>query len=154
MSDDAEKKFLIVDLDGTLCDIAHRVDLAKAGLWDDFGEALIHDGVIRATKHVLSYLSPFHHVIGLTGRDEKFSDLTWRWMNLKGIGDMFEDILMRPDGDFRPDNEIKIELLEGFFGDKGKVLENVILVLEDRDRVVTSLREYGLTVWQVRDGDY
>ena len=33
------KKWIIVDLDGTICDCAHRLDMAKDGRWEDFHEA-------------------------------------------------------------------------------------------------------------------
>ena len=66
----------------------------------------------------------------------------------------FEELLMRSDNDFRPDHEVKIELLEKRFGGKEGVIRNVWFVVDDRDQVVEALRNYGLTVFQPANGGY
>jgi hypothetical protein len=43
-------------------------------------------------------------------------------------------------------------MTEEYFGSKEAVLQNVIFVLDDRDKVVEAWRNYGLPCWQVRPG--
>lgn len=61
-----------------------------------------------------------------------------------------EILLMRPEGDTRRDNIVKQELYEQHI----KPVYNVLLVLDDRDRVVAMWREQGLTCLQVNYGDF
>lgn len=151
-------KFIIVDLDGTLCDCSGRVHLAQAGLWDEFNAACGDDKPIASTVGVLKILTNANYdfvpvMIALTGRSAKFRLETERWITTHAPG-LIDEVLMRPEHDYRPDGEVKIGLLEELFGSKEAVLESVLVVLDDRDRVVQALRDYGLTVWQVREGDY
>jgi hypothetical protein len=61
---------------------------------------------------------------------------------------------MRKEGDFRPDDEVKPELLNDFL-EKSKLNKDVILmVFEDRNIMVKKWREMGLTVAQVAEGDF
>jgi hypothetical protein len=45
-------------------------------------------------------------------------------------------------------------MLIDLFGSKENVQEKVLVVLEDRDRVVEAFREMGLPCWQVQAGGY
>jgi hypothetical protein len=78
--------------------------------------------------------------------------VTTEW--LKKYCPVIEHVMMRADGDFRPDIEIKIEALEDAFGSRQGVLDSVICVIDDRDKLVAALRDYGLTVLQPREGAY
>jgi hypothetical protein len=61
---------------------------------------------------------------------------------------------MRKEGDFRPDDVVKPELLNDFL-EKSKLNKDVILmVFEDRNIMVKKWREMGLTVAQVAEGDF
>ena len=60
-------------------------------------------------------------------------------------------MLMRAEGDFRPDEQVKRELYET------RVLPafgHATYVLDDRDKVVRMWRSLGLTVLQVADGNF
>jgi hydroxymethylpyrimidine pyrophosphatase-like HAD family hydrolase len=148
-------KFIVTDLDGTLCNMEHRVHLAQAGEWDEFHSLLHMDKSYPQIKDtLLSYMEQGRDVIGLTGRPEKYRKATEKWIKDHGLLGVFNLILMRPDFDFTPDAELKIKLLEEHFGSRDNVLEQVWVVLEDRDKVVEAMRNYGLIVYQTRQGDY
>ncbi len=145
-----QKSCVILDLDGTLCDNGHRVNFAKMGMWDEFHSGLTQDKPFSDVWHFL------HHnmlrVIACTGRNERYRTQTMRWLSNHDVA--VEALLMRPDDDFTKDYDMKIKLIEGFFGDKEAALKQIAFCLEDRDQVVEAFRNYGLPTWQVRMGEY
>lgn len=147
-----DKRFVVVDLDGTVFDIVHRVDYAKARQWDDFHSRLTFDKVYPDVKFFIEKMAINANIIACTGRPERWREPTIQMITKNGI--IIDELLMRPDDDYRKDGELKIALLESFFGDKEKVLEHVAFCLEDRDHVVEAYRNYGLPAWQVRVGEY
>lgn len=149
------KNTIIVDMDGTLSDATHRAELAQQGYWDFFHEASIDDPICNEVAEFCKMASDNgYELIILTGRNEKFREITKEWLVFKSVRSYFDEILMRPDNDFSKDVDMKIALLEGHFGSKEKVLENVLFCLDDRDGVVEGFRDYGLACWQVKQGDY
>lgn len=151
------RNYLIVDLDGTLCNSSHRQHLAQARQWDEF-HSLIHlDTVCEEVATVILALQKYNRnliTLAVTGRNESNRVATAKWLLNHRLGALFDEVLMRPDFDGTPDHDLKPKMLEEYFGSKDKVLENVLIVLEDRTKVVESLRNYGLVVFQVREGDY
>ena len=147
-------KIVIVDMDGTLSDATHRSHLAQSGQWDEFHSASKDDPVREAVADFCRVCGHEFELIILTGRNEKFRNQTNEWLKAMGLASCFSQLLMRPDDDFRPDIEMKIALLEDFFGSKESVLEEVSFCLDDRDKVVEGFRDYGLDCWQVKQGDY
>ena len=148
------KDIIVVDLDGTLCDCAHRQDYARAGQWEEFHGRLVHDRPHEDVAYFLKELSFYHKVIAVTGRNEAFRQLTWDWLKKHKLDENIDEILMRPDGDWSPDHELKTQMLEKALGNKSTVLERVAIVLEDRDKVIEAYRNYGLPCWQVRPGSF
>lgn len=59
-------------------------------------------------------------------------------------------LFMRTDGDYRPDDVVKREIYEEVIQDN----YTVIVVLDDRNRVVNMWRDLGLTCLQVAEGDF
>jgi len=148
------KSYIVIDLDGTIADISHRVHLAQARLWDDFNALASEDALWGSTMNIIPFLAKTYSCIIVTGRDEKWRVQTEKWLEDNGIARYFNAVLMRPSGNFDHDYKVKIELLEEHFSGKDGVLENVLLALDDRDAVVEAYRNYGLECWQVRQGDY
>jgi hypothetical protein len=56
---------------------------------------------------------------------------------------------MRKNDDFRPDHEVKREILNDHINK-----DRVRLVIEDRASVVKMWRQEGLVCWQVADGEF
>lgn len=146
---------VVIDLDGTLCNCSHRVHHAQNGDWDAFHEGLMDDTLVIPVGNIAHMFDENGFtVIALTGRPDKYRKLTMEWMQKAHVRHCFSDILMRPDDDYTHDAELKIRLLEEYCGSKELVLAQVHLVLDDRDKVVEAMRNYGLTVFQTRQGDY
>jgi hypothetical protein len=147
----------IWDIDGTIANCDHRLHWIKdkPKNWKAFHAALHRDTVIEPTASILKLLwnSSSYRVIFCTARGEECRESTVEWIaeNLHfNEDDVNEVLFMRPANDFRPDYEVKRELLDqirarGF---------NPTLVFEDRTNVVAMWREAGLTCYQVADGDY
>ena len=165
------KDIIVCDLDGTLCNIDHRLHFVQyvnkpvEGVpldcnerprkdWDSFFAGVPNDTV---NKPVLEVLERFQFegfkIIFSSGRPERCRADTVQWFYKHT--DLFEDtkagetLYMRQDGDFRRDDIVKQEILDKYI-DKDRVL----FVLDDRDQVVDMWRRNGLTCFQVAEGDF
>jgi hypothetical protein len=72
--DERSKRIVvIVDIDGTVADCAHRVHLAQATEWDEFHALSPYDTPKFETVEFIKVLQAQGYIIfGLTGRDEKY----------------------------------------------------------------------------------
>ena len=150
------KSWIVMDLDGTLCDCSHRVHWAQAKEWDQFHAGIPEDKPNPDAVFFLEAIERLdrHNVIICTGRDERQSNATWSWLYAYNLGRFFEAALFRPEGDRSPDHELKLRLVSEFFGSQEAALNNVSLVLDDRDKVVEAWRDAGFRCWQVAAGSY
>lgn len=136
---------LIVDIDGTVADctgVRNPYDTTKYHLdepkWD----------VIKIVQDY-AYRSIPKKIIFVSGRDAKFKEVTYEWL-MEWVKVPIEGLFMRPEGDTRRDDIVKLELFETHI--RGKY--NIWTVLDDRDRVVKAWRSIGLPVCQVAEGDF
>lgn len=146
--------WIVVDLDGTLNDNEHRAHLAQDRKWDEFHAASKDDYPCNPVREVVRIMSSNYKILLLTGRNERYRSMTLNWLQQNHISPFIDDLAMRPDSDFRPDIEMKICILESYFGSKENVLGSVLFCLDDRDRVVEGFRNYGLPCFQVKQGEY
>jgi hypothetical protein len=84
----------------------------------------------------------------VSGRMEQCRQETVAWLNRHGLDAVH--LHMRPDGDYRPDDELKREIYEQEIR-AGYLVTGVI---DDRDKVVRMWRSLGLCVLQVAEGDF
>lgn len=135
---------IIVDLDGTLCNIGARHPIHDQ---DKCGE----DQVVEAVAHLLTkfaatppYSLAYTSVILLTGRNDQYRDETEHWLEEHMIA--YDELIMRPDKDYAPASQFKQDMYR-------KHIEpycNVIFVIEDTQTVVDMWRRLGLFVFQVQ----
>lgn len=146
-----KRNVIVVDIDGTLCNSAHREHMARAGLWDEFHADLGKDEPWNDVKLMVELIGSIEEyvVVGLTGRNEAHRQATWRWLNDNEI--VLDLLIMRPNNDFRSDHELKPALLAERLDNPQ---ERVWFILEDRDKVVEAWRKLGYNCWQVRPGGY
>ena len=145
-----EKNLVIVDLDGTLADGKHRerhLHPKDKRDWDAYyAECHLdtpHEDVIKMVNALsMSGLT----IVILTGRREDTRKTTEEWLEHKCVH--YDALIMRPIGNFINDHIWKPEIIKLF----GK--ENILMVIEDRNRIVKALREEGYRVVQVADGDF
>lgn len=146
-------KTYIVDIDGTLANIEHRlhfIDRQRLGGpdWNAFFAACSDDKPIQPVIDVVICLQDAgNELIFLTGRSDSVRGQTMEWLSRHGFPS--GEIIMRAHGDHRPDTIAKRELLETLTAE-GKIISGVF---EDRPSVCRVWRELGLTVFQVGSGE-
>lgn len=143
---------IIVDIDGTLADLSHRLHFIadpKKKDWDGFFAAAVDDKPIGPVVDMVLGLSQSCRLVIVTGRPEWTRNATQVWLRdhagLNGY-----PLYMRATEDRRDDSIVKLEILKQIRAD-GYRPE---LAIDDRKRVVAMWRKAGITCAQVADGDY
>lgn len=149
-------KAIVIDLDGTLADCSARVHLAQAKEWEAFHAGIpddkVRDDVVCLLK-MINHIG-WYDVIVCTGRDEAHRFATEMWLAENGLNFYIDAILMRPNGNRESDHVLKVQMVDEYFGGREGALEKVVMVLDDRDRVVEAFRNAGFICWQVAAGAY
>lgn len=137
--DDMLPTAIIVDTDGTLAN--------HEGIRSPYDTSKYHlDTVHEDVAGVVRWLGEIHQIIGVSGRDAAFSDVTSQWWRGQARVD-WDELHFRPEGDTRPDDVIKAEIYEHHI--RGKF--NIVGVFDDRARVLAMWRAKGLTTFAVGD---
>lgn len=146
------KKAIIVDIDGTLADVEHRVHhvQAKAKNWRAFNDAMDMDELnIWCAKLIDAMKAQSFDILFVTGRDEDYRDKTETWLKIYNIN--YDKLFMRASIDFRPDHEVKKEIYLKEIKQKWEV----VFVVDDRLSVVEMWRkELNLVCLQCDWGDF
>ena len=140
--------YAVFDLDGTLCNIDHRLPLIKSENpdWDAFYDACEDDHPNwPIIKTLCIFMRIGYRVEIWTGRSDQVRDKTEAWLGRHGI---WKHVLtrMRPAGDHSTDVKLKKAWLKQTWHEHTIVPE---LVFEDRTRVVEMWRSEGITCCQV-----
>ncbi len=147
-----KSRAVIIDLDGTLCNIEHRRHLLESKDWSAFFAEMDKDTVNQWCKELIwSCLESRWSLIFVSGRSEDYREVTERWIEDHAVpSSMHWTLFMRPSGDYRKDAEVKKEIyirdIEPRF--------DVIFCVDDRQQVVDQWRELGLVCLQCAKGDY
>ena len=141
------QKDVIVDIDGTIADCSHRQHFIRGRRkkWKKFFEAASKDRPRIDVVAQVRELAKRHRIHLVSGRPEEYRQQTLEWLTHYRIP--FESLHMRENGDYRPDDIVKQEILDLCF-DK----DNIELVIDDRPRVVRMWESNGLKVLDVGDG--
>ncbi len=133
----------IVDLDGTLALLGDRSPYATDGIERDQPNW----PVIQVVQS-LAANPQVGAIVILSGRSEATREATQAWLAQHEVP--CDLLLLRPEGDYRPDQVLKLQALR-------KRIEphyRVTGVLEDRAKVVRMWREQGLVCLQVAEGNF
>lgn len=144
---------VVVDIDGTVANIKHRLAYIKTSPknYDAFYAGVYHDEVYHDIVFLVqSLFNAGATIIMASGRPEKTRENTERWLIEKAGLDCWVKLYMRADNDFRPDDIIKLELLEQMQNDG----YNPTMAIDDRQRVVDMWRNAGLRCLQVAPHDF
>ena len=148
-----KRSSVIIDLDGTLCDLTHRrhyVQRESKKDWKGFFAEIDKDVPNPAVSMIYNMtVADGLAVIFLSGRPSEHRKVTERWLDKHGFEDYFA-LFMRPFNNKGDDTIIKEQLyrkyVEPYF--------DVKLVLDDRTRIVNMWRQLGLHCFQVAEGDF
>ena len=152
----SDKDIIIFDLDGTLADCSHRVHhiLKKPKVWTTFFAACGDDRPIEHMIKLFRILSPYHgmfcdyEVWIVSGRSDECRYETEQWL-ASHVGP-YDRLIMRKAGDYTDDSILKPSWLE----DGTIPKERVLVVFDDRNRVVQAWRAAGVPCMHVADGDF
>lgn len=130
-----------MDIDNTVADKGTRDPYDYSKVSEDTVIAPIADlvGMFDARGYWILFVS---------GREDSCRHETQKWLDENLIPN--EELIMRPAGDYRPDEVVKAEI----YREHIEPVYDVRYVLDDRNKVVRMWRELGLTVLQVADGDF
>jgi hypothetical protein len=132
----------LCDIDGTLAIKGERGPFD----WDRVGEDTPNKPVVRVVQ---AMRRAGHSFLFISGRMEQCRGATIDWLQrFVTLEPLYPgDLLMRADGDFRPDDVVKKEMYDSLWG------YDVEGVFDDRARVVAMWRSLGLTVFDVAGWD-
>lgn len=145
------QKAILVDIDGTLADVEHRVHHVQSDTknWKAFNDGMVHDELnLWCADLIKAMKKEGYKTVFITGRGESYREHTIEWMKKHNIE--MDELFMRPASDRREDFEVKRELYE----ERIKSLYKVLFVVEDRASVVKMWREIGLVCLQCDWGDF
>ena len=144
-------KVIVFDIDGTLANIEHRRAFVatKHKNWKAFNAGIVndtpHEDIVWLVQEFIDY---GHTIILCSGRGEEQREATENQMTSFGVD--YHKLYMRPAKDHRPDDIIKVELLQQIRERYG----NPFLWFDDRTQVVDAIRAEGVRVLQVAPGDF
>ena len=132
----------IVDLDGVLADVRHRLHFVERRPkdWDGFFDAARDDPVHREGLAVVERLAEDHEIVFLTGRPERCREDTVDWLAELGFGG--HRLVMRPGGQRKPAAVLKVDLLRDLARDR-----RVGVVVDDDALVVDAMTRAGYPVF-------
>ena len=132
---------IIFDLDDTLSDASARAYLVetKPPQWDKFNAAANEDPPIRTTVRLARALYEAGHYIAIwTGRSREHRASTIQWLRTHGVP--FNELRMRPVGDYMPSATLKLDWLT----DWRRQNREPDLIIDDNDRTIQAFRQAGI----------
>ncbi len=150
------KNTIIFDLDGTLALIDKRREVStKPNGRLDWGKFFNSTNIeldepnLPVIKMAQLFSEQGFNIVILSGRSNKTETATRSWLSKNKIP--FNKLIMRDSetDHFTPDWVLKKNML-----DENLDINDVFLVVDDRDRVVKLWRSLGLTTFQVAEGNF
>lgn len=145
----------IFDIDGTIANNSHRQHFVQQEKkdWKTYNELMAfdtpHQHIVKLMHQIAHPYHPLNPKIMLcTGREEVYREVTHSWLLFHNVP--LSGLMMRPKKDYRPDEVIKLEMLQKMRADGWVPL----MAFDDRDKVVKMWRENGVPCAQVAPGDF
>lgn len=154
---DSANRVIICDIDGTLANLDHRLHFVSgrsAGEqydkvdkdWKSFLATVGNDGVFPCVRNIVMAARLSHMMLLVSGRATVIGHETAEWLKRKNI--QYDHLFMRHADDFRPDHEVKEDILLALF-DAGLQREQIKLVIDDRDSICDLWKRYELPLIKV-----
>ena len=135
---------VIVDIDGTLADLTHRLHHVTNGnrRWDLFETGVVDDKPITQIIDLVRALFHTYRIVLVSGRSDATREATEAWLDKHSVP--YLELHMRRAGDHRQDFIIKEEILDDLI----KNGHDIAFVVDDRPSVVAMWRKRGITCLQ------
>lgn len=138
------KHTIVVDLDGTLANVDHRVHLIRSTNpdWDAFYSNCDKDLLNAWCAELMRTFSECDYsVIIVSARRLAEKEKTLKWLETNKV--KFSNLLLlREDNDHSPDTLLKKKWLDGYGKDR------ILFIVDDRQKVVDMWRSEGLVCLQ------
>ena len=128
------------DIDGTIAHMGNRGPF-------DWGKVFGDDLNRIVSEHITFHVKEGRKIIMLSGRDSSCRKETQDWLEFYGLP--YDELHMRPAGDFRKDTIIKREI----YNNEIKNNYNVLCVYDDRLSVLDMWNKEGLFTFNVNQGN-
>ena len=150
-----KKNTIIFDLDGTLANIDDRRKISTKPNgkldWDVFFDPdniQLDKPNVPVVKMAQLFAQDGFNIVIFSGRSDKTKHTTRSWLTHNKVP--FHKLVMRDaKRHFMPDNELKKQFLDDHVN-----IDDIFLVVDDRQQVVDMWRSLGLNVFQVAPGDF
>lgn len=146
----SDREIIIVDLDGTLANLDHRIHHVSGHKkdWKTFFAESHKDEPYEHILRIIRVLSGGFNIWVVSGRSDEVREQTEAWLKTHLICPY--TLVMRKAGDYTPDDTLKISWLH----DGTIPRHKIFCAFDDRDRVVKAWRAEGIICLQVRPGDF
>lgn len=148
-----KQQAIIVDLDGTLCNTAHRQHHmeCKPKNWEAFYAGIAQD---KPNPWCLALIAGMYElrtkIIFVSGRPDNYREDTENWIMEHTVNTRHNPVLMRKAGDFRKDALVKTEIYKTHI----EPYYDVIFCVDDRKQVTDAWRALGLVCLQCAPGEF
>ena len=148
-----DSKAIICDLDGTLCNVDHRLQYVKVDKplrpqWGKFFAEMKNDTLNEWCKEITDIMAYKHPIVFATGRPEDYMEMTKGWLSKYDV--TYNYLFSRLQNDHRKDDIVKEIILEFEI----KTRFDIHFIIDDRQQVVNMWRKHGYTVLQCAKGDF
>jgi FMN phosphatase YigB (HAD superfamily) len=139
-------KVWIFDIDNTLANVDHRWHHLRDGKkeWDAFFSKQHLDEPYQAVLDVLHALANDRlgdEIIVVTGRDERFREVSLEWLNRHVEWFSSENLYMRPAGNREDDDVLKVKIVKNWLARHPAY--TVGAIFDDRHRIIDAFRAEG-----------
>ena len=150
------KNTVIFDLDGTIALVDKRREASKLpdgklnwNEWSNPFNIKLDEPNEPVIKMAQLFAEDGFNIVILSGRSDKTEFTTRSWLTHNKVP--FHKLVMRPHKtmNFIPDEILKKDML-----DKHIDIDDIFMVVDDRQKVVDMWRDLGLTCFQVAPGDF
>lgn len=148
---------IVIDLDGTLCDVAHRRHFVRREGkkdWSGFFKGMVDDVPNKWCADIVKSMSNEHTIVYCSGRPDNWRPHTVEWLKKYDLCDVngSDDfhLYMRSRNDSRDDRIIKEMLLDFEILTRFKPY----FTIDDRKRVVDMWRSRGYTCLHCDEGEF
>lgn len=151
---------ILCDIDGTAANVEHRLHFVHKRSkytvppidWDGFFAAMDGDTPNGWCQELLlSLYRNGHEIHFVSGRPDSYRKQTTDWLTEHYGYLKITELHMRPDGDRRPDREIKEEIYDKYYASRH---DQILLAVDDRQQAVDAWRSRGVVVLQCAKGNF
>lgn len=139
-------KLWVFDIDNTLANVHHRWHHLRGEKknWDAFFKEQIKDEPYQPVLDVLHALANDRlgdEIIVVTGRDERFREVSMEWLNRHVEWFSNDKLFMRPAGNREDDDKLKVKIVKNWLSRHPNYTMGAIF--DDRHRIIDAFRAEG-----------